>query len=265
MLNYIKFYKMKINKKTIYNKREYTKIISCIAIIFVFLLMAPVLSSAVQTLGTFKQKECINLIQICSNCTYNNISSVLYPNSTNALGGEVAMTKNGIEYTYQFCNTSDLGQYIVNGHGDIDGVDTVWAYDFYITPSGFSFSESQGISSFALLISIILISGLFMFVSYKFLDTNKTFPIGLFFLVISLLLSVYALHLGYIYTRDIIYPISAEGVQFKVYFGVMWGLIAVIFIAMIFLILKVLKEIRERKSLIRYGEGWNPKTKQYEY
>jgi len=219
----------------------------------------------VQTLGTFKQDTCVDLIQVCGNCSYVNISSILYPNSSEYLTTDIQMTKQGIKYYYTFCNTSSLGRYIVSGHGDPDGKLTAWAYDFEITPSGFDITESQGLSSLGLIISVILIAGLFMFIGYKFSEADKTFPIGLFFLVISLLLTVYSLHLGYIYTRDIIYPISAEGVQFKIYLGVMWGLIAIIFLAMLFLILKVLKEFRERKSLVRYGEGWNPKTKSYEY
>jgi len=241
--------------------------INMICMICMILVVASlnVASAEVQTLGTFKENSEITLKQIGAGFTNCYVTSVLYPNSSCALCSETEMTKDGTEYTLSFNKTSELGQYIVNGYCTDGSANTVWAYDFYITPSGFSFSESQGLSSLGLLISIILISGLFMFVGYKFLDTDKTFPIGLFFLVVSLLLSVYALHLGYIYTRDIIYPLSAEGVQFKVYLGVMWGLIAVIFIAMLFLILKVLKEIRVRKSLVRYGEGWNPKTKQYEY
>ena len=238
-----------------------------IYLICLFLIVASLnlVSAEIQSLGTFKRGSEITLKQIGAGFSKCYVTSVLYPNSSCAICSETEMTKNGTEYSLQFNKTSELGQYIVNGYCTDGSANTVWSYDFEVTPSGFSFSESQGLSSLGLLISIILISGLFMFDSYKFLDTDKTFPIGLFFLVVSLLLTVYALHLGYIYTRDIIYPISAEGVQFKVYLGIMWGLIAVIFIAMLFLILKVLKEIRERKSLIRYGEGWNPRTKQYEY
>jgi len=238
-----------------------------IGLIFIIFLLVSVVSGEVQTLGTFKKNKEVNLIQIGVGFISCNITSILYPNSSKIGIGEVEMNKNSNYYNYTLSSnyTSTLGQYIVNGFCTNGTDDVVWSYDFEITPSGFNITESQGLSSTGLIISIILIAGLFMFVGYNFLKTDKTFPIGLFFLIISLLLNVYALHLGYIYTRDIIYPLSAEGVQFKIYFGVMWGLIAIIFIAMLYLILKILKEFRERKSLIKYGEGWNPKTKQYEY
>jgi len=219
----------------------------------------------VQTLGTFKLNSNVTLKQIGAGFTKCYVTSVVYPNSTCAICSETEMTKSGVEYSLQFSDTNELGQYIVNGYCTDGAANVVWAYDFEINPSGFNISESQGFSSLGLILSIILIAGLFMFVGYKFLDSDKTFPIGLFFLVISLLLSVYSLHIGYIYTRDILYPISAEGVQFKVYIGIMWGLIAIIFIAMLFLIIKTIKEFKVRKSMVDYGQGWNPRTKQYDY
>jgi len=239
--------------------------IICMICMILIIINLNLVSAEIQSLGTFKKSSNVTLKQIGAGFTSCYVTSVLYPNSSCALCSETEMTKNGVEYSLQFDKTSELGQYIVNGYCTDGSANTVWAYNFEITPSGFDISESQGLSSLGLLISIILISALFMFLGYKFSEADKTFPIGLFFLVISLLLTVYALHLGYIYTRDILYPIAAEGVQFKVYLGVMWGLIAIIFITMLFLILKVLKEIKIRKSLVRYGEGWNPRTKQYEY
>ena len=93
------------------------------------------LVSAVETIGTKKQNQCIDLIQTCSNCTYVNISSVLYPNSSTALT-QVSMTQDGVIYNYSFCSTSELGEYIVNTFGDDDGVVTVSSYTFEVTPSG---------------------------------------------------------------------------------------------------------------------------------
>jgi len=87
------------------------------------------------TLGTFKSGDCVNLIQTCSDCTYNNISNVLYPNSSVAIYN-VAMERDDTYYNYTFCNTSTLGIYIVNGYGNLGGVKTNWNYDFGITRSG---------------------------------------------------------------------------------------------------------------------------------
>jgi len=85
--------------------------------------------------GPFKAFQCVQLKQICGNCSYVNITSISYPNSTVAVAG-VLMTQSGTEYTYTFCNTSVIGTYIVNGNGNVDGGLIPWAYDFQITPDG---------------------------------------------------------------------------------------------------------------------------------
>lgn len=104
---------------------------------FFFLLFSAVcITAAMSSLGTFKQYDCVDLLQICDNCTYNNITSVVYPNSSIALN-EVKMTKIGTQFNYSdFCLTTETGIYKVNGFGDLDGKETVWVYDFTITPSG---------------------------------------------------------------------------------------------------------------------------------
>lgn len=88
-----------------------------------------------QTLGYFKQYSDIELLQVCSNCTYNNISRVLYPNNSVAVS-EAAMTKEGTYYYYDLSNASALGEYKVYGYGDLNGETTVWGYTLYVTKSG---------------------------------------------------------------------------------------------------------------------------------
>jgi hypothetical protein len=110
----------------------------------------------VQTLGTFKQGDCVQLKQICSSCSQNTIISVNYPNSSVALG-TVAMNPSGNNsYVYTFCNTTVLGRYIVNGYGDPSGTVEVWAYDFNITTTGndmpYSIPLFMGLGAFILLI-----------------------------------------------------------------------------------------------------------------
>jgi len=219
----------------------------------------------IESLGTFQQGSCIEIKQVCASCTYVNIT-VSYPNSSFAVYNE-EMTKIGSgTWNYSFCNTNTTGRYDITGEGDLNGIPTGFsALYFEITPNGLKFDEGQGFSSIGLFLSIIAISFLFMYFGFKFSENNKTFPIGLFFLIISLFVSIYALHLGYIMTRDILYPISIEKTQFKIYLGIMWGLIAVAFLGLLSLIIKTLKEIRVRKSIQSYGSNWNPKTKQYEY
>lgn len=120
------------------------------ALVVSILLYFTMVSAEVQTLGTYKVNTCISLLQSCSNCTYSNITSIVYPDSTQALA-EVVMTKIGTNYNYTFCGSNQLGNYIVNGRSDVDGLDTIWAYDYNVTPSG-----SGDILGFFILIVIMI-------------------------------------------------------------------------------------------------------------
>jgi len=100
--------------------------------IFLFCI---VVVSATSNLGTFKSRECISLYQLCDNCTYVNISSVMYPDSTVESINE-NMTKNGVNYNYTYCNTLQDGIYIYNVCGDKDGTLTCENITFEINPTG---------------------------------------------------------------------------------------------------------------------------------
>jgi len=123
-------------------------------IIGAVLLLLPLVLS-IETLGTFKQNTNIELLQSCSNCSYINISSVIYPNSTQCLS-MVEMTKTGTQYNYTSNCSNALGNYIVNGFGDVDGTTTVWAYDYLITPNGEESDISKALIQFGLLAFLIL-------------------------------------------------------------------------------------------------------------
>jgi len=132
-----------------------------IGVFFVFLILIlclPSIQAEQESLGSFQVNECVELKQICASCTFVNVSQVLYPNSSVALDNSV-MVKDGSVYTKEFCNTSVIGQYIVNGLGDVDGTDTVFAYDFQITPNGFILSTSQGI---VYIVFALMAGGLFI-------------------------------------------------------------------------------------------------------
>lgn len=129
-----------------------------------FILFIGVASATLTNLGTFKQGDCIDIKQTCASCTYNNLSSITFPNGTIYLfNPEVSMSKNSVVYIYSTCNFSqDLGEYSVDGHGDLNGVDTSWAYNYKITPSGTDPSTAQGI------IYAILLFASFIFMILSF-------------------------------------------------------------------------------------------------
>ena len=105
-----------------------------IAFIFVLLLTSFVTAEQ-DSLGTYKQGETITLLQICGTCSYNNITSIVFPNKSH-VEYDVSMTKRGAEFTFDLTDTDQLGEYTINGFGDLDGTDNAWAYDLYVTLDG---------------------------------------------------------------------------------------------------------------------------------
>ncbi len=157
--------------------------------IIIFLAVGLVLMSfvgaSVSTLGTFKQGECVDLLQTCSSCSYNNISGVFAPDSTKLLG-EVEMEASGTVYNYTFCNNNHIGVYQVTGHGNLDGTDTSWAYDYEVTPSGSEFSNTLWI-----FIIILIVSGVFIIWGFSIQDPWVILfgTIGLYFVGLYSLLN----------------------------------------------------------------------------
>ena len=116
--------------------------------------------SALETIGTFKQSECVSIIQTCDNCSYINVSSIISPNSSILITNEDT-TKSGTFYNRSFCDTDDIGTYLVNGFGDSDGRTDVWAYSFKITPKGYE-EPSEIFTMFIYLLFIFTVAGLFV-------------------------------------------------------------------------------------------------------
>lgn len=156
-----------------------------ILILFVVIFLISVTSAEVQTLGTFKQNECANLVQTCDNCTFVNITRVLYPNSTIAVSN-VEMTKDGTYYNYTFCLTNDTGKYTYTSFGDLDGENTVGNVNFDITPQGVNFDTSTGLVTVGAF--FILIVATIFFLLFGIFTTN--IPFKIFFVSLSTILMV---------------------------------------------------------------------------
>jgi len=138
----------------------------CMLVLFSFA------NAEVSSLGTIKQGSCIEIPQVCASCSYVNLS-IQYPNKSIAVSNQ-AMTPNGAGlWTYNFCNTSQLGRYDVSGQGDLNGVDTgfsvLW---FEVTTDGNENNLQRGLISVALILFFILLGIGFYFIHSK-VDLEK--------------------------------------------------------------------------------------------
>jgi len=159
-------------------------------------------STSLDSLGTFKQNDCINISQTCATCTYVNISSISSNKNSNLISNvEMIYFGNG-EWRYEFCNTSDLGRYDVKGMADINGVNASFAVYFEITASGeCSQSTSQGISSAIYLVLMLVLMFTFGILGFRLFKTENLWVAGVFSMFLSVLLLVYNTWLGYEYHR----------------------------------------------------------------
>lgn len=125
-------------------------------ILFIGIFLISFVSPAQSSLGTFKQGEDIELIQTCSDCTYNNITTIKLANGT-LLKIDESMTKDGsfFSHTLNSTYTTSLGEYKVNGIGDTGGVDTVWTYSLEVTPNGKTFTTQNAISYLGFIIILL--------------------------------------------------------------------------------------------------------------
>jgi len=162
--------------------------------IFVIFFFSLVSSADVETLGRFKQNTDVELTQICSNCSYVNISSINYPNRS-VITSEVVMTKSGVTYNYTLDSTytDSIGRYIVCGYGDPDGTIDTWCYDFYINGTGRE--DPSGIVSALFIVSFLIVMFLFVWlfvysmghaIKKDFDIIDLGFDFGIYFMLFSL-------------------------------------------------------------------------------
>ena len=167
--------------------------------ILIMALIIPSCLAVVETLGTYKQGNCIPLIQICTTCSYNNISSVYFANygGEEVLSVETIMTRAGSKYTYNFCNATNIGRYIVTGHGDLAGADSPWNYDFFVSTTG----DARG-STLPLFLAI---AGMLLFIIAVWIENEWIgFLAGSAFVIDGIYLMIYGLSsINDMYTRTL--------------------------------------------------------------
>ena len=195
-----------------------------------------------------------------NNATGCNITYVQSPSGVVTLfTGEMTKTVNDFNYTLDKGNFSTNGDVCVGLICTDSSQVEVGNICRSISPTGQEITDSQGFVSLGLMLGVVAVAFLFMWFSFKFAESDKLYPIALFFMVISLLLAVYSIYLGYIFTESILFPMALAGGQSAIFLGLLWGMVALILIGMIFLTVRVIKELQaslKTKPLGEYtGEG----------
>lgn len=181
----------------VYNNRELRKTMTKRLVMFIFFISLLSFISA-SSLGIFKQNECVNLYQLCDNCTYVNLTSVIRSGGNGTVWSILLpMTKVGTDYNYTFCNTDIAGDYSYNVCGDKNGVIKCENIDFKITPTG----DTRGFGLFL----VLIIASVMMFLgSFQFDFDWGVFLSGILFILSGVYAMIYGVgNLADLYTRGI--------------------------------------------------------------
>ncbi len=148
-------------------------------------------SASLDSLGTVKQNDCINISQTCSTCTYVNISSISSNKNSNLVSNvEMSSFGNG-EWRYEFCSTNIISRYDVKGQGDVSGVDSSFAVYFDVTPSGF-------INTLGFYIVLLIVLGGILLIGFSIKEPWFVIIGGMGFI----LLGIYSINYGVAGFRD---------------------------------------------------------------
>jgi hypothetical protein len=204
------------------------------------ILLIGICQAEIQTLGSVKLNDCITLVQSCGSCTYSSITAVTYPNKT-MFKVDYSMTNDDTMYNYTFCGNYELGQMIIDGKADVDGVITPWAYDYNVTPSG---TETTGwkitIEIFASLSTLFLMV-IFLILSIygtksKMGDGEENGSIKFFFIGISLIFLV--AHI--LITNVVIHDTLGVGKLSSSYTAIMYVFFTVLILIFLYILTKLI-------------------------
>ncbi len=127
-----------------------------------FVLVLLPMISGVETIGPFQLNTNAQLLQVCDNCTFVNLTTVQLPNST-IININTNMTVFERTYNFTFTDTADVGDYIYTTCGDPNGVNTCESVNFKVTVSG---SDLQIAESIIYIVFLSVLIFLFCFLLY---------------------------------------------------------------------------------------------------
>ena len=221
-------------------------------------------TSAIESLGTLKQGECVEIKQACASCTYTNISSVSYPNSSIALSNVVMTDSGNGGWNYTFCNTNDLGRYDIIGKGDKDSIETSFATYFKINSSGTESSIDKALIYLGSLFILIFLFIICLFLIHELPSKDNCDDDGILisinrlkyirpvvYVITYMLLMVINFvtsNIGFLYLEDTM----MGDLFFKLYRIMMLALLPMIIIWFIYIFYSIFQD-REVKNMIDRG------------
>lgn len=229
------------------------------------MILAIPFSSSISSLGTFEKEEDVVLKQVCATCTYVNITSVSYPNSTKIIG-PISLNKNGEEFTYVLDSnyTDKLGTYNVNGVLDPSGGVEEFGYTFEVTNAGKNFSTGEALGAVGAMFAALFTSFMFSRIGFNLGENQRYIPVSFLFIILSIVLTTYGLFLGFSFGQDIVQYAALSSLAETMFFIVMWTLVGIAILFMALMLIAFVNQLNEVVKKKKFGDDFNPVTNTYE-
>ncbi len=245
---------------------------------FVWILLSVILltvssvsaQESLEGLGTFKIGEDVLLVQLCGDCTFNNITSVTGPINASELITNINMTQEGTKFTFLLDknNLTIPGTYNVNGVGDKDGVPTIWSYTFEMTKTGETLETSESILYILILIASFLLFAFFFYLAIVIpfhppVD-EKGFATKTNKIKYMKLLSIWFAHGFFVWFLTILLGISNSFLNLEITLGLLRTLYLIFYtlfrantiFLLGFIMILIYKDILLNKEMREYGKAF---------
>jgi len=211
------------------------------------LLMLFVIPMVAGSLGTFQKSTDIQLIQTCNNCTYCNMTSVNYPNSSAIYTNQI-MTQDGTVFNFTlnstFTDTLGWHKYCYDCGNEAERV--TGCIDFNVNLGGVIMEDGQGYILAGIFIVIFGIACIFLYLSSKMEGEG---------LKIFFLLGAFVFLIGSIGVISVIAVDSGLTSGMNSMVSVMLYAISAIFIVMFFYVL--IRQTVKALNLFKLRKGYS--------
>ncbi len=134
-----------------------------------------------------------------------------------------------------------------------------------ITPTGRTFDEGQGTTAIGIMFGALAVSFLFLIIGFSLEKNPSTMALGFFFIIFSIILGIYSLHLGYVYSNDILQYESLVPVSSGIYTTILYSLGGITVISASLMLISFIVELGKINKTKKFGEGFNPITNTYDF
>jgi len=141
------------------------KILLVVILLSLFLIpfVSPIETECSKFTDPVMKNDTFDLVQVCTTCTYVNLTSIELPNGTSIFYNE-GMTKNDIHYSYPY-NPEFEGIYYYTVKGDKDGEVMAECFYFEVTNNGNAVPAGGTINLFVI-IFLIFVGGMLSLLLY---------------------------------------------------------------------------------------------------